>query len=332
MRFQKIILSILIFHLFNIDAFSCSTIINENQAINRSNTRNQDGLGWCYSYVSSDLLSYRENKRISAIGFVKPGLYFDIAIPRLRSSGETVSKAIDVAKKRNRFCLEKDLPSSDYVLTQKNRVGNNTFLHAVLNDILSTYDKISDSLQTAKKQGKELTCVDQESKNKIAKIFPSATCLEIINSVKNSTKNMYLDRLLTSSCNPVAVKPFTRKSYSEEGGWFFDKVTISDHLDKALESKNIAGLTYNYAPLLNNNGTAMHASVVVGRKFNEKTRQCEYLVRNSHGRSCAASHPETRCDTSCNEDINKNCKRTNGYFWISERFLNHVGSSITVME
>lgn len=318
--------------LFVIDAFSCSTIINENQAINRSNTRNQDGLGWCYSYVSSDLLSYKENKRISAIGFVKPGIYFDIAIPRLRSAGENVGKAIDVAKKRNRFCLEKDLPSSDYVLTLKNRVGNNTFLHAVLNDILSTYDKISDSLKAAKKQGRDLTCVDEESKNKIAKIFPSASCQEILNSVKNSTKGMYLDRLLTSSCRPVQVKPFTRKSYSEEGGWFFDKVTISDHIDKALESKNIAGLTYNYAPVINSTGTAMHASVVVGRKFNEKTRQCEYLVRNSHGRSCAASHPETRCDTSCNEDINKNCKRTNGYFWISERLLNNVGTSITVME
>lgn len=316
--------------LVSSETFACSTIINENQAVNRSNTRNQDGLGWCYSYVASDLLSYRENKRISAIGFVKPGLYFDIT--RERRAGEAVSRAIDNTKVNNRLCLEKDLPSTDYFLTLKNRTGNG-FLHQTLNEILATYDAIAASLEQAKKSGRDLTCVDQKSKNTIAKLFPTTTCLEILNAVKHSTKKQFLDKLLITSCNPVRTRPFSRKTYAEEDGWWLTpKKRLNDQIDRVLESKNIAGLTYNFAPVMNMEGRAMHASVVVGRKFNTRTRQCEYLIRNSHGRSCGASHPETRCDTSCNEDINKDCRRNNGYFWISERFLNHVGVNITVME
>lgn len=317
-----------------LESFGCSSILNENAAVNRGNTRNQDGLGWCYSYVAADLLSYKTGRRISALGLVRPGVYFDIAIPKERVPGFTAQKTLDYIEAQKNLCLESEIPSTDYELSKKNKIADNLYLHDVLADIQNIYQEGKEVINKnymAREKKQPQQCISSSSMEKLRKIFPAMTCAAVLEIVSTYTKEGFLDRLIKRSCQTMSMPQFKATTKYQTNFLIFENDLTKD-VDEALESKNVAGIGYNYARITNMKGEANHASIIVGRKLNPKTKQCEYLVRNSHGKNCSARNAETRCDTSCANDLSKDCKRENGYFWVSKRLLSEIMYSVTVVK
>ena len=69
------------------------------------------------------------------------------------------------------------------------------------------------------------------------------------------------------------------------------------------EDKSIVAISYNTACVRNKPGISGHATVVVGRRFNEKIGQCEFEFRNSWGQEWG----------------------NDGHEWISDRTLSKCG-------
>ncbi len=334
-KFNLIFYSLfLVFQLFFTDVFGCSTILNESPVVNRGSIRNQDGLGWCYSYVAADLLSYKTGKRVSALGLVKPGVYFDVVIPKQRTAGFTAQKTLDHVLDNKFLCLESEIPSTDYELSKANKISNNLFLHDVLSDIQNIYHEAKDVLNknfTARESGKPEQCLNANTMSRLKKIFPTITCKMTLEIASAYTKQGFLDQLIKKSCTQFKMPKFESKTKYETEYFVFEQNLIKE-VDSSLEEKNIVGIGYNYAKITNMKGEANHASIIVGRKLNPKTNQCEYLVRNSHGKNCSARNPGSRCDTSCVSDFSKDCKRENGYFWVTKNLLKDMMYSVTVVK
>ena len=94
----------------------CSDKINQNEAVNLNNARNQDTVGWCYAYTAADLLSYRLKKRISAVSLYNSGQEIEQDIKSSESArGGDIKSSIDsYLTKKNGLCLEENLPSNDF--------------------------------------------------------------------------------------------------------------------------------------------------------------------------------------------------------------------------
>jgi aminopeptidase C len=84
-------------------------------------------------------------------------------------------------------------------------------------------------------------------------------------------------------------------------------------MDKALDNGKIIGIEYDAGILEDYNYAASvlngHASSIIGRRFNEKTNSCEYLLRNSWGKSCAGYHEDYECE--------------DGHIWMAESFFQY---------
>jgi len=94
-----------------------------------------------------------------------------------------------------------------------------------------------------------------------------------------------------------------------------NQADIFPNIDEQLTKGNILGLHYKAQMLYNFKGNAMvgnHASSIVGRRFNPKTMSCEYLLRNSWGKSCGMY------------DEHYECK--DGHVWIAEDYFKYNNS------
>ncbi len=69
--------------------------------------------------------------------------------------------------------------------------------------------------------------------------------------------------------------------------------------------------------LCNRNGKhGLHASVVVGRRFNPTTSSCEYLIRNSEGTSCSGYDSRLECDRTWGGVPCPPGRRCGGQVWL----------------
>lgn len=69
-------------------------------------------------------------------------------------------------------------------------------------------------------------------------------------------------------------------------------------IDEQLEKGSIVGISYLASILYSEDSLlkdTAHASSIVDRRFSEKSGQCEYLIRNSHGKSCSPYSKKLDC-------------------------------------
>lgn len=98
--------------------------------------------------------------------------------------------------------------------------------------------------------------------------------------------------------------------FSEEGKAKF----FADTMMKLLNQKIPIGVDYvcresqTTDPIYS---SALHASVIVGRRFNQESKSCEFLVRDSYGPNCEDSNGRPRYRVPCE----------NGSFWVDDRKL-----------
>ncbi|MFA6237486.1 MAG: hypothetical protein WC635_09190 [Bacteriovorax sp.] len=291
----------------------CTGVINQNEAVNLENTRNQDSVGWCYAYTAADLLSFRLKKKISAVSLYNSQVSIQDDINTVDGTGGDISKSItEYLKKKNSLCLEEDLPSSDFQFcTYANYVS---FLR-------SLYQSVQNNTLTNSQ------CLNQNLKA----AFPGANFQTVkAYTRKYGTKNLaeYLSEFQCKKKSFVGFKVTPIDRYLPR----FDKETLLKNMDEILNKGEIVGLAFQYEKMTesknDNRREGGHAAVVVGRRQNSENGDCEYLIRNSWGKDCT---DEERTGFTCDKKCDKSGCRYSGHLWVSQRRIKNSIKGITYL-
>ena len=247
---------------------TCSTIDLRDKT---GPVRNQGMDGWCYAFTVANLVSWKSGKDISAaavaFGYSDNGyhdLYRMLGANQNFITNQGFTTAAFRASKAKGFCLESELPSEGF-----NGIETNVPL-AVLD-----------------KMGKEVISgkISKDDFNKFAaKAFPNLSKEQINEVLDRASKSTYFNKLVRKSCeHRVSAKDMEMSFFNN-----LDPKTFGKELDQHLNELRPVEIGYNghffthpYTP----SGLAYHSSLLVGRRMNNKTGQCEYLLKNSYGKS-----------------------------------------------
>ncbi len=298
---------------------TCTDVINVKEPLSLSRPKNQDTIGWCYSYTASDLVAHVLGKEPSAVHMatlmndkflfkmfgVKEGGWTDSVIKEMISEG---------------MCLEKNLPSTDYKF-----VTRGYDLKKLFDEILELSKKYYQNPHTKNNDAnysdhQEYTqndvLLDLCSKRinllkGMGELFPKANMNQISEILLKSDPSSAFKKITDLSC-PIEkgsdVKALKVKTVGTK-----DKIFST--IDEQLTKGNILGMHYTAEFLYNYKESATfanHASSIVGRRFNSKTGSCEYLLRNSWGKDCGS--------------YDKNYECNDGHVWIAEDFFKYKGA------
>lgn len=280
--------------------------------------RNQDSVGWCYAFAASDLVSFKVGTAISPVdiaisteaakesyfsylkGFFSSG---DHAGRRL-TGGDRVHTAIKYGSKRG-FCRDADLPSDDYVYAQMRA------------DLKSALDEIGKMRASARAMGHASAGKCDEEYRRLRSIFPNISPAELADALDASSFRPLLDLLVDKTCKN-RIKPrggIEAEFIKLQGKRPAEKATT---LNRILSSGRPVGIGYDANVVYDmNKGSEYkdnHDSSIVGRRWNSRSNSCEYLLRNSWGRSCSIPDPQYDCE--------------NGYVWLPEGPLTRVLESV----
>lgn len=304
--------------------------------------RDQDSIGWCYSFTAADLWGHfllknpksirglvskyadftNKNYRVSAIGIatyynknINPGYLKAIQGKRLDELTKQQKKvvaeegivqhALDIIKKEG-FCFEKDLSSEDYSLVEDSRCAKKG--HCQINEILNMVYEIP---------SENMICQDLINVHKIFGQLDFATIKKILISTERENA---LTRLVEASCNKKLIKPLligsngpSVVSYNVEGGHKVEDMmkSMDNHLDRG-----IPVAIHYYSAFLTGTETksSHHASTIVGKRFNPKTCEVEYILRNSWGQGCGHYQSENPKFNKCLNGLKTNAMSTQNYF------------------
>jgi C1A family cysteine protease len=284
--------------------------------------RDQDSIGWCYAFAAADLISHKVGKKVSATDIANG--YNDGSFGEFFGKKETdmeggfTASAANIALKKG-LCLEKNLPSDDY------EYSTNFNLKSAYDSVEKLYENYRKRVSYSTRRGtrylsgaklkksqnkfkKDLLCnkIDHDANE----IFPNVSLEEVYNIVKSAgSSNDLIDKLVKKSCEP-RIKPNVNLSFEADGDFTFNS-TMLKTINKKLDSGDILGIHYKAGTLrnlLDSPSSGRHASLIVARRFNEKSGSCDYLIRNSWGKTYGPSYDE-RTDSE------------NGNHWMPEEYL-----------
>lgn len=268
----------------------CSRVDLRNAVLGAA--RDQGQSGRCASTSVADLMSYHLGIRIS-------GLAIHMAIHRFNPNpivarSGTAEAAAEIALS-GYMCLESEIQTSENVFKQ----------FTVLNTAV---------LAMRRQMAKTNQCTPAGVKA-VQSLFPKLSLEEIIKITRYSRDEDFFNNLASASCKTrpqFKRRPIVRRRPS----------TIAN-IDAQLDAKKPMVLGYSstvlHDPDPNYNGTdrSGHGSLLVGRRFNPATRQCEYLIRNSWGPGCKSYAPNA-CEA--------------GHVWIRRDALMRRSSEITYLD
>jgi hypothetical protein len=296
---------------------NCSNTILENESVNLHNVRDQDSVGWCYAYAGADLLSFKLNKKISAVSLWNSGRAVDID-KDINFSGQVEGGIIedsflDYLKKKNGLCLEENLPSNDFkfCLDQKYK--------AFINNLLKVADdkRFEHEISTNQCFGDDLRSA-----------FPQLDFGMIKNHMNRFGSRKLVEFLYDNQCKKLSFQGLKVESVSFSSTRVRPESLISK-LDEQITNGNPVGLAYDYLKLVNKGGTGGHGSLVVGRRTNPDNGACEYLVRNSWGKNCNENDGN---GLACHKNCDSEGCRYSGHFWVSSERLQSSILGVTYLK
>lgn len=290
----------------------CSNVINQNDAVNITNVRNQGRLGLCYAYQAADLLSYRLKKIISAVSLTDSGQSIEEDLKNIK--GGVASYAIaNYLKKHNGLCLEVDLPSSDFQFCTDVR-DYKEFLQN-LYDMAKTY------------QIRNNQCLQKN----LNAAFPNISFNALQSFVNKNGSNNLVEYIYDLECKNksftgIKVETVTRQVPT------YKKSDMFDQMNSLLTSGEIVGYDLKLELLeKGGNNSGLHSTIIVGRRKNPTSGACEYLMRNSWGKDCSMREDSKLfCHKSC-DDNEDNCTYS-GNMWVNESRLKEAMAGITYLK
>ncbi|WP_142701953.1 hypothetical protein [Bdellovibrio sp. ZAP7] len=231
--------------------------------------RNQGTDGWCYAFTVANMVSWKSGKEISAagvaFGYTDNGyhdLYRMIGMTQDQITNQGFTTAAFRASKPGGFCLESELPSEGFN-------GINT------NVPLAFLDKLGKKAVGGK--------ISEEEFIKVAKtMFPNLSKEQFSEIIKKSSKSTYFNTLVRKSCEHRVSADGMEMSFFTN----FNSEKFGKQIEKHLEQGTPVEIGYNadfFAHPYSPSGNAYHSSLLVGRRMNTKTGQCEYLLKNTYG-------------------------------------------------
>lgn len=271
--------------------------------------RKQLGSGWCYAFVAADLLSHRLRTPISAadvaINYINHGKLPTFNPQKTEASankikkiagatqtvyplgGGLVDEAISLLNGRG-VCLESDLSLTGAPVRVPAGDLSHHFSAAIWPE-----------LQNRLTQVHENNFAETGSLN-----FQNA--LTSLASQKKCTA-----RFSDQHFHTVTFQRPTSESKAEQ-------VEFNRNLNQSLTRFRMIAIDYNSQVLSSAEQAPWaktdHASVLIGRRFNQEKKRCEYLLRNNE-KSCADYSSEFEC------------RRAHNHVWVPrERILRSVSS------
>lgn len=255
------------------EAKSCSDIDLRDKT---GPVHNQGQDGWCYAFTVANMVSARIGKEVSAAGVAfayGDNDFYDV----LRAVGVTQDLITNIgfttlafkSAKAKGFCLEKDLPSEG-------------FKGITTNVPLAALDRLG-------KKALRNEISREEFITKARALFPNLTKEQFIETLKKANRATYFNSLVDKNCaNRIRAEDLEIGLFTK-----FDAKKFGSQIDGELSRKNPVEIGYNadfYVNPYKATGTVYHSSLLVGRRLNPKTQQCEYLLKNSYGKDW---RPET---------------------------------------
>lgn len=317
--------------------------------------KNQLDTPWCFAFSAADLASFASGENISpypiALG------YHGQVHKRTNDCGETFSDggymgdAFDLSNIGG-FCTEDQVQSIDrYLSKNKSAIRE---LYKVQENLVRFREIMLRDCQDF--PGSVSYALAQDSANKnshlfsgiLTNMFPTTNIYDIVDVLVHPSLFDFPQEALTILANKDCKIKVPYKSKSQ----FIsdkDKGKIGQTLDKILENQEIASLgiilnpffskenyikyaqtfnTHEYfqqklceANSLKDNELLAHAVTLVGRTYNQQTKTCEYIIKNSWG-------------TDCNEksSIIPKLKCKDGYLFLTKNEIAQMIKSITVLE
>ena len=274
----------------HIHAYDRSADISETQCkeiklntVNMPKKRNQGPLNWCFAFSAADLLSYHEQTPLSP---------YDIALQN-HNNDEIRQMAIDAKIKD---------------LTQ----AGGWPAHAIVNALLSDKGVCLEEEVFASYEEHELSTLIKDLADP-KKDFITILCEQTLGSqqplVSLPPKIIDILNKLSGDKKVAALMDLTCKRHKFQNQYSTYSLT-NDNIPSEKLMGNVDALLRKGLPVsigypaelldsgLNFVGKkADHASTVIGRKFNKKTGECEYLIRNSWGSKDVCQRTATiRCE------------------------------------
>ncbi len=197
--------------------------------------------------------------------------------------GEALTVPLILGEKYG-FCLEKDLPSDDYIYSKKE--GE---LKTTLNEIGNLKKNIH-LIEAAKYQN----CVIN-----FEKYFPTLKVEDLIKILYSTNFTPIIDQLIEKSCkNKVKTKPidFIISNKNDSRSSKIMKINQRLNEGKPVGVNIDVAILKNREFVLSENNKNIHAVSIVGRKWNYNTQECDFILRNSWGRRCTMYDPRYKCD------------------------------------
>lgn len=239
---------------------------------------NQGVDGWCYAFTVANMVSARIGEQVSAAGvafaygdndFYDFLRYVGVTEDLITNIGFT-TLAFSKAKERG-FCREKDLPSEG-------------FKGIYTNVPLAALDRLG-------KKALRNEIAREEFITKARALFPNLSKEQFVEVLKKANRATYLNSLVSLNCASRLRADDLEMTYFTKT----DNKKFGAKIDELLTSKNPVEFGYNadfFVHAFDPTGTVYHSSLLVGRRMNAKTGQCEYLLKNSYGKDWRPESPE----------------------------------------
>ncbi len=284
--------------------------------------RDQDSVGWCAAYSASDAISFATGEPASALDMTisfhanNASGSNNLNSDQLRSEGMVVTDIIKNVQK-NGYCPERSIPSNQTFSSNLGQVTLFSFLE-YFQDYINKTNGGRQNIENCE------SCTTKFFEKYIKSSIPGST-IGLVNEVirKNNGNGLAsLKELLTRVCgeNRVATSNIKLESvYSVSSQQYVNKI------QEALESSSMPSIVINTSTFAKieavPGGHSLHAMVVAGKRMGANGK-CEYMVRNSWGRSCSFYIPE----------VAKTCNENAGTFWLSEDQLTKTLNEVTVVK
>lgn len=274
--------------------------------------RNQGDLDWCYANAAADLLQFAVGSQEAASATYLALLYNHAWEDSPIAVGGNVKRTLqEVLNSKEGYCTQ---TRENYIFRAQQKTTLKQKLRK-FRDLKTAYDqknqlefeKLYSELSTP---GSILNELDKK---------------EFLNLLQNSEPENVFVNFADYTCGEQNKRPINREFVIKE----LDSGAGADLLRKLhqlLSQNQIASMSFNATFLRRDVGELndfmfRHASVVAGRRWNDKTARCEILVRNSWGATCDPYRSLVSCDQT-----------DPGNIWVREEILEQTILGVTFFE
>ncbi len=281
--------------------------------------RNQGELGWCYANAAADLLSFEYARELK-------GKTVSSSYVALANSYNIGASADHMSGWINQALLNSEALGLCPISLDREIFYRDNYMK------LSTIQELIDlKVRFDQTQGQSLTNDHAQIRESADNPLSRLRQVELFGILKNSTVESFPFLLARGLCReqflPVQRKVSVR--VLDRAAWHLWAAPLLFKIHQVLDQKQIIGINYSmalfdqdHAPVDMKNA---HASVIVGRRWNDETQACELQIRNSWGTTC--SNLNYKGDFFRKPGV---CEA--GNVWVSEEKIEDYAFSVTYFD